>query len=91
MKISIAVLCTVFTVSALAQTADPVIMTIGGKSVNKSEFESIYHKNNSKTVTDPKSVNEYADLFSLFKMKVYESLSQATTCLCPNQSLHYLL
>ncbi len=75
MKISIAVLCTVFTVSALAQTADPVIMTIGGKSVNKSEFESVYRKNNSKTVTDPKSVKEYADLFSLFKMKVFEAES----------------
>ncbi|HWY09857.1 MAG TPA: peptidylprolyl isomerase [Bacteroidia bacterium] len=75
MKISIAVLCTAFTVSVLAQTTDPVIMTIGGKSVNKSEFESVYRKNNSKTVTDPKSVKEYADLFSLFKMKVYEAES----------------
>lgn len=74
-KISIAVLCTAFSVSVLAQTADPVIMTIGGKPVNKSEFESVYRKNNSKTVADPKSVKEYADLFSLFKMKVLEAES----------------
>ena len=74
-KISITVLCAVISVSAFAQTADPVIMTIGGKSVNKSEFESVFRKNNTKTSVDPKAVKDYADLFSLFKMKVFEAES----------------
>lgn len=74
-KISITVLCAVLAFSAFAQTADPVIMTIGGKSVNKSEFESVFRKNNTKTAVDAKAVKDYADLFSLFKMKVYEAES----------------
>ena len=74
-RISIAALCTVFSVSAFAQTADPVVMTIGGKSVNKSEFESVFRKNNTKTAVDAKAVKDYAELFSLFKMKVYEAES----------------
>lgn len=71
-KISITVLSAVLTFSAFAQ-ADPVIMTIGGKPVNKSEFESVFRKNNNKTSVDPKAVKEYAELFSLFKMKVFEA------------------
>lgn len=72
-KISITVLSAVLSFSALAQTADPVIMTIGGRSVNKSEFESVFRKNNNKTSVDPKAVKDYAELFSLFKMKVFEA------------------
>lgn len=74
-KISITVLSAVLSVSVFAQTADPVIMTIGGRSVNKSEFESVFRKNNTKTTADPKAVKDYADLFSLFKMKVFEAES----------------
>jgi peptidyl-prolyl cis-trans isomerase SurA len=74
-KISITVLSAVLTFSAFAQTADPVIMTIGNRSVNKSEFESVFRKNNNKTTVDPKAVKDYADLFSLFKMKVFEAES----------------
>jgi peptidyl-prolyl cis-trans isomerase SurA len=79
-KISVAVPIAIgiafFSVSAFAQTAEPVVMTVGGKPVYKSEFESVYRKNNppGKT-TDPKSVKDYADLFSLFKMKVFEAES----------------
>ena len=36
--------------SAGAQTADPVVMTINGKPVLRSEFEYSYNKNNSETV-----------------------------------------
>ncbi len=74
-KISITILSAVLSVSVFAQTADPVIMTIGGKPVNKSEFESVFRKNNSKTTSDPKAVKDYAELFSLFKMKVFEAES----------------
>ncbi len=74
-KIAITVLTAITAVSMYAQTADPVIMTIGGKSVYKSEFESVFRKNNNKTNVDPKAVKDYADLFSLFKMKVFEAES----------------
>jgi len=74
-KISITILAAVLSVSVYAQTADPVIMTIGNKSVNKSEFESVFRKNNNKPTADPKAVKDYAELFSLFKMKVFEAES----------------
>lgn len=74
-KISITVLSALTAVSMYAQTADPVIMTIGNRSVNKSEFESVFRKNNNKTTVDPKAVRDYADLFALFKMKVFEAES----------------
>lgn len=74
-KISIAVLFTALTASVSAQNNDPVVMTIGGKQVYKSEFESVYRKNNNNRASDTKSVKDYTDLFSLFKMKVLEAES----------------
>ena len=60
--------------TALAQTSEPVIMTINGKPVYKSEFENVYKKNSGKEVNkEQKSVKEYVDLFSTFKMKVFEA------------------
>jgi peptidyl-prolyl cis-trans isomerase SurA len=60
--------------NAFAQTNEPVIMTINEKPVYKSEFENVYKKNSGKEVNkEQKSLTEYADLFSLFKMKVFEA------------------
>lgn len=56
--------------TASAQTADPTIMTTNGKAVPRSEFEYSYNKNNSETVVDKKSVDEYIDLFVNYKLKV---------------------
>ncbi|GAB4202955.1 MAG: peptidylprolyl isomerase [Bacteroidia bacterium] len=56
----------------IAQNNDPVIMKVGGKPIYKSEFEYLYHKNNNKTV-DKKSVEDYAQMFALYKMKVFEA------------------
>ena len=57
------------------QTADdPVIMTINGQPVLRSEFEYSYNKNNSEGVIDKKSVEEYVDLFVNYKMKVCAAL-----------------
>ena len=53
---------------------DPVIMTINGKKVPRSEFEYSYNKNNSEGVIDKKSVNEYVDLFINYKLKVEAAL-----------------
>ena len=60
--------------ASIAQTNEPVIMTINDKPVYKSEFENVYKKNSGKEVNkEQKSVKEYVDLFSTFKMKVFEA------------------
>jgi peptidyl-prolyl cis-trans isomerase SurA len=63
-----------FSVSLVAK--DPVLMTINGNPVSKSEFEYIYNKNNSNNVLDKKTLEEYVDLFVNFKLKVEEAKSQ---------------
>ena len=55
---------------------DPVLMTINGNPVSKSEFEYIYNKNNSNNVLDKKTLEEYVDLFVNFKLKVEEAKTQ---------------
>ena len=53
---------------------DPVIMTINGNPVQRSEFEYSYNKNNSEGVIDKKTVEEYVDLFINYKLKVEAAL-----------------
>ena len=66
--------CSVIALTTVAQSTDPVIMNINDKPVYKSEFENVYHKNSGKEVNkEQKSVKEYVDLFSTFKMKVFEA------------------
>jgi len=63
-----------FSLNIIAQSNEPVIMTINGKTVYKSEFENVYKKNNGKEINkEQKSISEYVDLFSTFKMKVFEA------------------
>lgn len=57
-----------------AQSDDPVIMTIAGHPVSRSEFEYSYNKNNAEGVIDKKSVKEYVDLFVNYKLKVQAAL-----------------
>ncbi len=78
MKINklLAVALTVGICTNVLQAQDPVVMTINGKPIKKSEFEAVYRKNNGKEVNAAsKSVKEYVDLFSLFKSKVFEAES----------------
>ena len=56
-----------------AQT-DPVLMTVNGKPVTRSEFEYSYNKSNGENVVDRKSVKEYVDLFINYKLKVEAAL-----------------
>lgn len=60
--------------SAQPKTDDPVIMTINGQDVLRSEFEYSYNKNNSEGVIDKKSIKEYVDLFINYKLKVCAAL-----------------
>ena len=57
--------------AAVSQTAnDPILMTVAGVNVPRSEFEYSYNKNNTDGVIDKKSVEEYVDLFINYKLKV---------------------
>ncbi|MDE7086080.1 MAG: peptidylprolyl isomerase, partial [Prevotella sp.] len=59
----------------LAQSeADPIVMTVGGVPVPRSEFEYSYNKNNTDGVIDKKTVEEYVDLFVNYKLKVLAAL-----------------
>lgn len=52
------------------------MMTIGDRNITAGEFMGIYEKNNvSGEVLDKKSVDEYLDLFTNFKLKVIEAES----------------
>ena len=58
---------------ATAQVKDAVIMNINKKPVYKSEFESIYRKNNKETKITKEALDEYIQLFTNFKLKVTEA------------------
>lgn len=62
--------------STFAQTDDPVIMTIAGQNIARSEFEYSYKKNNSENVIDKKTVDEYVDLFVNYKLKVQAAVDE---------------
>lgn len=58
----------------LGESPDPVVMRINGKDVLRSEFEYNYNKNNTDGVIDKKTVDEYAELFINYKLKVEAAL-----------------
>ena len=75
-KIAVFVASLMMGLSVMAQTDDPVVMKINGKSITKSEFEYSFNKNNSDGVIDKKTVEEYVPLYVDFKLKVAEAESQ---------------
>jgi peptidyl-prolyl cis-trans isomerase SurA len=57
------------------KTGDPVLLKINDREITLSEFEYVYTKNNlNSQIMDPKSINEYLELFVNFNLKVYEAL-----------------
>lgn len=59
--------------TALAWAAsDPVIMTVNGVDVPKSEFEYLYHKNSQQQL-DPRPLEEYVEMFKIYKLKVADA------------------
>lgn len=64
----------VMAITASAAHDDPVLMTVGGNDVHKSEFEYLYHKNNQQQL-QPQSVDEYVNMFVDYKLKVADALA----------------
>lgn len=58
----------------LAQSSDPVVMTVAGVDVPRSEFEYSFNKNNGDDVVEKKTVEEYAELYANYKLKVQAAL-----------------
>ncbi len=60
-----------FTLNFYAQKADDILMTVDNHPVTVDEFKYIYEKNNGKDADySKKSLSEYLDLYSKFKLKV---------------------
>lgn len=72
------ILCLAFALLAVSASAqqDPVVMTVNGVDVPRSEFEYSFNKNNSDGVIDKKSVDEYVDLFVNYKLKVAAAMDE---------------
>lgn len=54
------------------QNNDPVVLTINGHDVPRSEFEYLYRKNNLQQET-PQPLDRYIDMFVVYKLKVAEA------------------
>lgn len=53
---------------------DPILFTVGNTPVHVSEFKYIYNKTNGQTADfSKKSVDEYLDLYTKFKLKVQKA------------------
>ncbi len=63
-----------FFANAQSKLDKQVLMTIGDKDITVKEFCDVYYKNNLKSdVIEKKTVDEYLDLFTTFRMKVMEA------------------
>lgn len=55
---------------------DPVVMTVNGVDVPRSEFEYLYHKNSQQQQLEAQPIEEYAEMFKLYKLKVADAKAQ---------------
>lgn len=74
MKLKLIAIGCLMSAAVQAQQSDPIIMTVAGVDVPRSEFEYSYNKNNTDGVIDKKTVEEYVDLFVNYKLKVQAAL-----------------
>ena len=63
-----------FTALTTQAQSDPVVMSVNGVPVTRSEFVLSYHQNNGNGQADRKTVEEYAELYAIYKMKVAAAL-----------------
>jgi peptidyl-prolyl cis-trans isomerase SurA len=74
MKQFLFLLFLVFSSQLFSQRAeDPVLLKIDDKKVTRSEFETIFKKNNKDTLITRDDLDEYMELFINFKLKVIEA------------------
>lgn len=59
-------------VCAAPKKSDPVVMTVAGKDIHQSEFQYLYEKNNRQQLA-PQSLEEYVDMFVVYKLKVADA------------------
>lgn len=62
-------------IAAAFAAKDPVIMTVNGVDVPKSEFEYLYNKNSQQQI-NPQTLEEYVEMFKLYKMKVADARAE---------------
>lgn len=55
-------------------TKDPVIMTVNGVDVPKSEFEYLYHKNSQQQLA-PQPLEDYVEMFVNYRLKVADAMA----------------
>ena len=74
-KALLSILVLVIGFNAIAQKKKSDLFSVGNRSVSSAEFLHMYTKNqlNKKVDYSSKALNEYLDLYSLFKMKVSQS------------------
>ena len=77
-----------FTVLTTQAQTDPVVMTVNGVPVPRSEFAYSYYKNNGHGQADRKTVEEYASLYANYKLKLAAALAaRLDTTLAYRQTL----
>lgn len=62
--------------SLFAQSSDPVLFSVNGKSVHKSEFEMAYKKNNLNALSDKNDINSFLQSYIDSKLSLEEALAQ---------------
>lgn len=75
MKKLLTIFALLISLQIIAQN-DPVLITINGVEITKSEFEYLYNKNNKNNTIDKKSLDEYLEMYINFKLKVIEAEEQ---------------
>ena len=57
--------------------AQEVLFTVGNQTVTAEEFKAVYEKNKGVgNAIDPKTPEEYLDLYVRFKLKIAEAFDQ---------------
>ena len=74
LTIALSLFAALLSQQSLAQSSDPVVMTVAGVDVPRSEFEYSFNKNNGDGVAEKKTIEEYAELYANYKLKVQAAL-----------------
>lgn len=74
LTIALSLFAALLSQQSLAQSSDLVVMTVAGVDVPRSEFEYSFNKNNGDDVVEKKTVEEYAELYANYKLKVQAAL-----------------